>query len=286
MVSVIDLKTNTVSTVNLGGRPWYVAVTPDGKSAYVVDIGTDNIYVIDTATNTVVDTVKVGESPGGVAVTPDGKKAYVVFSNSVGVIDTATNTVIATVPVGEVPEVLGQFIGSVQVKTTPTITWNNPADITSGTSLSSTQLNAVAKDPDSEAIIEGVFTYNPAAETVLNAGMGQTLHVDFVPTDTANYTAASKEVTINVLEEPAVPVADFSASPTTGKAPLTVAFTDSSTGSPTTWSWNFGDKSISTDKNPVHTYNKQGKYTVSLTVGNAAGSDTKTIKKYITVKKE
>ena len=83
---------------------------------------------------------------------------------------------------------------------TPTITWNNPADITVGTALSSTQLNAVAKDPVSGATVAGTFTYNPAAGTVLSAGMGQTLHVDFVPTDTANYNTASKDVTINVLK--------------------------------------------------------------------------------------
>ncbi len=95
----------------------------------------------------------------------------------------------------------------------------------------------------------------------------------------------SKLATINVLEKPELPVADFLASPSTGKAPLTVTFTDSSTGSPTSWSWKFGDKSISTDQSPVHTYNKAGKYTVSLTVENTAGNNTKKISKYIIVKK-
>ena len=83
------------------------------------------------------------------------------------------------------------------------------------------------------------------------------------------------------------PVASLSASPTTGKAPLTVTFTDLSTGSLTSWYWNFGDKSTSTDQNPVHTYKKAGKYTVSLTVKNEAGKeDTKKISKYIIVKKK
>ncbi|MDY9926333.1 S-layer protein domain-containing protein [Methanosarcina sp.] len=82
------------------------------------------------------------------------------------------------------------------------------------------------------------------------------------------------------------PVANFSASPTSGYAPLTVNFTDQSTGSPICWYWNFGDKCISTDQNPVHTYKKAGKYTVSLTVENAVGEDTKKIRKYIIVKKK
>jgi hypothetical protein len=74
---------------------------------------------------------------------------------------------------------------------TPTITWPNPADITLGTALSGTQLNAAASAP-------GVFVYTPAAGTVLGAGAGQTLHAAFTPTDATNYTVASKDVTINV----------------------------------------------------------------------------------------
>lgn len=84
---------------------------------------------------------------------------------------------------------------------------------------------------------------------------------------------------------PKSPVAAFSASPTSGKAPLAVKFIDKSTGSPSSWSWNFGDKTTSTAQNPTHKYTKTGKYTVSLTVKNAAGSNTKTISNYIIVKK-
>ncbi|RPJ77758.1 MAG: PKD domain-containing protein [Alphaproteobacteria bacterium] len=69
------------------------------------------------------------------------------------------------------------------------------------------------------------------------------------------------------------PVASFTASPVSGKAPSTVRFTNQSTGSPTSWSWNFGDKSASTSKSPAHKYSKAGKYTVTLTVENAAGSN-------------
>jgi hypothetical protein len=79
------------------------------------------------------------------------------------------------------------------LKATPTLTWANPADISYGVALSAIQLNATGNVP-------GTFTYNPAAGTVLNAGNGQDLKVDFVPTDTTNYTSASKTVQINVLK--------------------------------------------------------------------------------------
>ncbi len=65
--------------------------------------------------------------------------------------------------------------------------------------------------------------------------------------------------------------------------PLPVRFTDQSTGSPTSWKWDFGDGNNSTDKSPVHTYNKAGKYSVALTTTNAGGSDTVKKSSYINV---
>lgn len=79
------------------------------------------------------------------------------------------------------------------------------------------------------------------------------------------------------------PTAAFSGTPTSGNAPLDVTFTDESTGDPTSWSWDFGDGNTSTTQNPVHTYNNDGTYTVSLTATNAQGSDTHTENNYITV---
>jgi PKD repeat protein len=74
--------------------------------------------------------------------------------------------------------------------TVPTITWSNPADITYGTALSSSQLNAVASVP-------GTLTYTPASGTTLGAGT-QTLRVDFVPTDTTSYENVSASVPLVV----------------------------------------------------------------------------------------
>lgn len=79
------------------------------------------------------------------------------------------------------------------------------------------------------------------------------------------------------------PTADFTANPTSGDAPLEVTFTDISTGDPTSWSWDFGDGTTSATQNPVHTYNNNGTYTVSLTATNSYGSDTETKTGYITV---
>lgn len=81
--------------------------------------------------------------------------------------------------------------------------------------------------------------------------------------------------------EPILPVASFSSNVTSGNAPLNILFTDTSTGMPVKWNWNFGDGTVnSTIQNPAHTYEAAGIYTVTLTVtdvNNNIDSDTCTV---------
>ena len=82
------------------------------------------------------------------------------------------------------------------------------------------------------------------------------------------------------------PAADFTADATSGTAPLTVQFTDTSTpgGSPiTAWLWLFGDGAKSTAQNPSHVYTMAGTYNVSLEVTASAGSDTELKLNHVTV---
>jgi len=71
----------------------------------------------------------------------------------------------------------------------------------------------------------------------------------------------------------APPLAQFTADQTEGLAPLTVQFTNQSTGDITSWYWEFGDGETSTEQNPSHTYNSTGYFTVSLTVTGPGGRD-------------
>src|SRR5215470_13222523 len=72
------------------------------------------------------------------------------------------------------------------------------------------------------------------------------------------------------------PAAGFSATPTTGPTPLAVQFSDASTGSISTWTWDFGDGATGSAQNPQHTYNTAGSYTVNLTVSGPGGSNSAT----------
>ncbi|KKH03672.1 PKD domain-containing protein [Methanosarcina mazei] len=108
-------------------------------------------------------------------------------------------------------------------------------------------------------------------------------------TDTASRSGGTALTDTASQSTGTAPTADFSASHTTGEAPLKVSFTDESTGSPTEWKWNFGDGSPIIDgttsayQNPTHTYEKAGVYEVKETAINSVGRDTETKTGYITV---
>jgi len=105
------------------------------------------------------------------------------------------------------------------------------------------------------------------------------------------YTAFSKATTIllialglttYVFGQP--PVANFTASTTSGCAPLAVAFTDQSTGNPTVWNWEFSDGTLSSVQNPVVTFSNPGTYSVKLVVQNSSGGISQSERiNYITV---
>ena len=102
-------------------------------------------------------------------------------------------------------------------------------------------------------------------------------------TGTCTVTMPASPVTVTATFTALAPAADFTASPLSGPAPLSVNFTDLSLHGPTAWSWSFGDSGISTLQNPAHTYQDAGTYPVTLTASNATGSGLATKPNYITV---
>lgn len=102
-------------------------------------------------------------------------------------------------------------------------------------------------------------------------------------TATMAHWVASVAIHVWLTEVLVAPVAEFSATPTAGVAPMVVEFTDESTGDPDTWAWAFGDGGTSTAQDPDHTYSTPGIYAVTLTVENATGEDSITKSAYITV---
>jgi gliding motility-associated-like protein len=95
-------------TVNTGNNPVIATITATPSStsfAYIANERSNNVSVINTATDAVVSTIPVGSNPLWVSVSPDGSFVYVAnySSNTISAINSATNAVVATIPVGTNP---------------------------------------------------------------------------------------------------------------------------------------------------------------------------------------
>ncbi|MEN6342893.1 MAG: PKD domain-containing protein, partial [Methanospirillum sp.] len=78
-------------------------------------------------------------------------------------------------------------------------------------------------------------------------------------------------------------VANFTGTPRIGYAPLSVQFSDATTGNPTGWEWSFGDGGSSTAQNPVHAYADPGTYRVTLVASKTAGTNSTFRQNYVHV---
>lgn len=124
------------------------------------------------------------------------------------------------------------------------------------------------QNPEHEYLNEGTYTVKLTITTARN-------------TDTV-----TKEDAIRVTGAATGPTASFTAAPLIGVKPLAVKFTDTSTpGSAgiTAWAWDFGNGKTSDTRNPTHTYDISGTYTVTLEVTTNVGSSTIVQTKLITV---
>ena len=108
-VSVLEYPSNRpVGTIHVGGEPVDVAITPNGRQAWVVDRAGGSVWVINTETRSLAaGPIKVGKLPSGIAIAPNGGRAYVTNSgdDTVSVLNTATfGPVGGPIPVGKEPD--------------------------------------------------------------------------------------------------------------------------------------------------------------------------------------
>jgi hypothetical protein len=200
------------------GQKLAVAFTPKdsadynaGAASVTIDVGAPSFAVAVAAPTSIVyspaaqsiqvsATVINGATPaatGTVSLSANGSQfANVAVSNAAAV---ATFQVPAGTPAGTRFTFTAQYSGgqvsgpatTTVTKASPVIVWAVPGAIAGGTALSATQLNASANIP-------GTFVYTPPAGTVLPQGLGQKLSATLTPKDSANYTAGSASVTIDV----------------------------------------------------------------------------------------
>jgi len=122
---------------------------------------------------------------------------------------------------------------------------------------------------------------SPAEEPSHTYTSAGTVTVSLTVTGPGGTDTELKPEYVVVSHEPII--ANFSADPTNGPAPLSVQFIDDSAGTITLWLWDFGDGTTSTLPGPTHVYTQAGLFDVSLIVTGPVGSDTETKAEYIAV---
>ncbi len=126
-----------------------------------------------------------------------------------------------------------------------------------------------------------VWRFNPVGSTLQNPSHtysnSGTYKVALQGYNTAGYNSTRKSEYITVSADPNAPKVSFTSNVTSGVVPLTVAFNDTSTGSPVSWDWSFGDNTSSTEQNPVHTFQKPQVNNVKLKVANSDGLTNQTM---------
>ena len=188
-----------------------------------------------------------------------------------------------------------QFDLTVKSAGSLTITTTSLPDATEGASYSATIEASGGATPYTWTVsgLPSGLTWSQVGDTVEisgtpDAGTAGTYNIDVTVSDSSS-PAQSDNTTLQLVVNSAgggtTVKADFEASPTQGKAPLEVNFTDKSTpaGSVVSWQWDFGDGGTSTEQNPTHQYNDPGWYTVKLTVSDGTSSDTCVKKMYVLV---
>ncbi|MDD1728281.1 MAG: PKD domain-containing protein [Methanospirillum sp.] len=151
------------------------------------------------------------------------------------------------------------------------ITASNPASCTimatssPGGTISPSGLVKVIKNADQSFIITPDTGFVTKDVQIDNRSIGS------VSEHTFDHVHENHTIHAVFGEKTDLPVARFTVDKRSGSVPLTIRFTDTSTGSPNSWYWNFGDEQGSSEQNPSHTYTTSGQFTVELTIRNNVG---------------
>jgi hypothetical protein len=169
-------------------------------------------------------------------------------------------------------------ITGVNFPANPSVIFGDPTNGSSATVQSSnaTQVRVSVPNPPTG------FTFNTTPCGANNSGtMKVPTPINITVKDTSDgclstfnngFLLSPSDSSCQGATQPPAPVASFTATPVSGH---TIQFADTSTGPPTSWTWDFGDGSTPAnlhDQNPSHPYALAGNYSVKLTVSNTGGT--------------
>ena len=273
----IDTQTDLVGPqITVETDPGFVAIAPDGRSAYVTNFSSGDVSVLDLGSNQATAAITVGSHPRGIAITPDGRRTYSTNegSGSVSVIDTATNQVVGSpVPVGEKPY---------GIAITPDGARAYVANEGSGSvSVIDTATNQVVGSPIPVGSEPKGVTVTPDGTRAYVAVEGE--H-NVVAIDTATNQVVGSPIPVGASPQAIAivpdqaPSAAFTSSTARPQAAASFDATGSrdGDGSIGRYEWNFGDGSAAPNGGPTpqHTYSRPGRYRVTLTLTDNEGCST------------
>ena len=209
------------NTIPFGATPLGVAISPDGRLAYVTDGDDGKIYVLDTATHTLVDTnpataavdsIALGGRPNRVVFSPDGSLAYVSnqISGTVSVIDTATHTVTDTNPATPEVDPISFGSGTIRVAFSP-----------DGSLAYITAFGSVAVIDTATHTFIDANPATPAVDNISVPGGGSVTSVAFSPDGSFAYVTNTGSRTVTVIDTATHTRVDINpATPTVDRIPV------------------------------------------------------------------
>jgi PKD repeat protein len=269
--------TVTLTATNSGGsstitKQAYVMVSEESMApvASFITANTEGsapltVKFIDTSANGPTSWVwTFGDGTSGIAQNPTHvyatKGDYTVTMTATNSVGSSTSSKLDYISVVEA-EPVASFTANITSGTAPlTVMFNDTSEHVP------TSWKWLFGDEDNTNVQNPVHTYTTAGDYT----------VILTATNGAGYNKTTMKKFIHVGEV-ITPAASFTVNTTTGRAPLTVQFNDTTQNYPTSWEWSFGDGAGSLEQNPVHTYESTGTYTVVLTAANTRGSNAYTL---------
>jgi PKD repeat protein len=273
------------TVIQLSANP--TRISSDGQSQIRVTAFRPNGTPVNEGTVVLLSTT-IGTLPGSIATDRSGEALALLLGNG----EFGTATVTASLGGAEPKTVevqVGISAGSITLQATPASVAETGGRV---------DLIATVRDDQGRALADAQVNFSTdvgrldSGGALLKTNAGGlvqdvlrvvTADIDPIQGDSFDVQAEVGTGTGSLLSDNTtiaiqrLPRADF----TFGTNNLTVVFTDTTTGRPTRWQWDFGDGNTSTLQNPTHTYSAPGTYVVTLIASNSQGSDT--ISKFVGV---
>ncbi len=254
----------TIYVTNIFGDLY--AVNPDGTSKWSYNAGTYTRFANPSVGPD--GTIYVGNTNGNLyALNPDGTLKWAYSSNGSIWGDVSISSTDGTI-------YFGTDNGGTLFALNPngTIKWEYYTGNDRVCTIASDGIIYTVTHDNSN---DSIYAVNSNGTLLWTYVLGQYVNGNFITLGNDTLYVASADGYLYAFKDP-VPIANFTTNILKDLTTLSVQFIDTSSGTPTIWSWDFGDGSASNNENPIHTYENPGNYTINLTVSNGSGTSNQT----------